>query len=108
MKVLRPGLAAALGFTAAALFFVGLIFRFAVYSRLYIGPNDPYGISDVIELILGVLLLLVLAVSVVAAFALAMQGSPENRKASKWLALTCAVLILLLQPLHHLAARFSL
>ncbi|WP_396271389.1 hypothetical protein [Ideonella sp.] len=108
MKILRPGLAKALGFAVASVFFGGLAFRFAWYSRMYIGPNDPYGISDVIELILGGLLVLVLAGSVVTAIALAIQGPRENRQASKWLTLICLAVVLLLQPLHNLAAKYSL
>jgi hypothetical protein len=103
----RPALAKWLGGATLALFAFGLFFRFAVYRHMYIGPEDPYGISDVIEFLLGCVLLAALAVSVLGAVALAVKGPRKNRVAAAWLFGTCISVVVLLVPLHNLAAKLA-
>lgn len=107
MKLLCPKLAKVLGYSAIVMLLIGLAFRFAVYRHMYIGPDDAHGLSDVIELFLGVALMVVLGTSVVAVLALALQGRRENRIAAAWLAATCALIVMLVEPLHALAARWA-
>lgn len=108
MQLLRPRLAKVLGSITVAVFLAGLVFRFAIYRHMHIGPNDPYGISDVIELLLGLLLLLALSVSAVGVIALAVRGPQDNRRAASWLFGSCLAIALLLDPLHSLAAKYAL
>ena len=82
MKMLRPPLAKFLGTTAITLFITGLVFRFAVYSHMYIAPDSAYGISDFIEFLLGIALIAVLVLALIAAVALTIRGPRENRIAA--------------------------
>ena len=107
MQILRPRLASVLGTVSATMLVVVLLFRFAVYRHMYIGPNDPYGISDIIEFFLGLVLLAVLVASVLAAIALAIRGPRENRIAGAKLFGGCLLIAVLLEPLHNLAARWA-
>lgn len=63
MKWFQPKLAKTLGAITAAVLLSGLFFRFAIYRHMYIGPNDAYGVSDTIELLLDLGLEVVLSVS---------------------------------------------
>lgn len=96
-----------LGAASLALFFAGLLFRFAVYRHMYIAPGDPYGISDIIEFFLGWALLITLAVAAVTGFVLLVKGPQANRVAAAWLLVTCASIAMLLVPLHDLAAKWA-
>jgi len=107
MNLLRPQLAKFLGISAATMLLVGVVFRFAVYRHMYIAPGDPYGISDVIEFILGIGLMVILSVSALAALVLAIRGPRENRIAAAWLFGSCALIVMLVEPLHTLAARWA-
>lgn len=42
-----------LGAGCLTIYIIRLVFRAFFYADMYIAPNDPYGISDVIELLLG-------------------------------------------------------
>ncbi|MFT4174565.1 MAG: hypothetical protein QM639_18510, partial [Rhodocyclaceae bacterium] len=108
MNFLRPRLAKFLGISTVATLGVFLVFRFAVYRHMYIAPNEPYGISDVIELLLGLGLVVVLGASLIAAIALAVCGPRENRVAAGWLLGTCLLVAALVDPLHSLAAKWAL
>lgn len=90
-----------------ALFAFGLFFRAVLYSRMYIAPGDPYGISDIIEFLLGWLLIGVLGVSVITVIILEIRGPRSNRVAAAWLAGVVIITALLFAPLHTLAAKFS-
>jgi hypothetical protein len=106
--LLRPQLAKQLAAASAALFLVGLVFRFGVYGHMYIAPDAPFGISDLIEAVLGFLLLGVVGLSVLSAIAMLARGPRENRVAGAWLLALCVAIVLLLQPLHNLAARWAI
>lgn len=107
MQILRPRLASVLGTLSSAVFVVVLLFRFAVYRHMYIGPNDPHGISDIIEFFLGLVLLAILVASVLAAIVLAICGPKENRIAGAKLFGGCLLIAVLLEPLHSLAAKWA-
>jgi lysylphosphatidylglycerol synthetase-like protein (DUF2156 family) len=107
MNLLRPQLAKVLGISATAMLLVVVVYRFAVYRHMYIAPGDPYGISDVIEFLLGIALMAVLCVSLVAALVLAIRGPRDNRIAAAWLFGSCALIVVLVEPLHTLAARYA-
>ncbi len=107
MNFLRPSLAKFFGIASSALLVVGLLFRFAVYRHMYKAPGDPYGISDLIEFGLGIALLASLAASMLVVIALAVRGPRENRVAAAWLFGTCALIGLLVDPLHYLAAKWA-
>ena len=100
-------LAKILGASAVTLLVAILVFRFAIYRHLYIAPGDPYGFSDVIEFYLGCALVFVLAASALSAMALIVVGPRERRVAGGWLMGACAVITLLVLPLHNLAARYA-
>ncbi len=82
-------------------------FRAFVYADMYIAPDAPYGISDVIELVLGVVLLALGAVAVVIALTLMARGPKSNRVAGALLGSLVLVLALVLDPLHNAAAKWS-
>jgi hypothetical protein len=107
MNFLCPRLAKLLGISTVATLGVFLVFRFAVYRHMYIAPNEPHGISDVIELLLGLGLMCVLGTSLVAALALAVRGPLENRVAAGWLVGVCLLVAALVDPLHSLAAKWA-
>jgi hypothetical protein len=108
MSFLHPRLAKVLSALAITGLVVVLLFRFAVYRHMYIAPGDPYGISDVIELLLGLGLMFVLGVSFIAAIALAVRGPKENRIAAGWLLGVCILVAVAVDPLHTLAAKWAL
>jgi hypothetical protein len=107
MSFLQPRLAKFLSASAITGLVVVLVFRFAVYRHMYIAPGDPYGISDVVEFVLGLGLMFVLGISVIAAIALAVRGPKENRIAAGWLLGVCILVAVVVDPLHTLAAKWA-
>jgi hypothetical protein len=107
MSFLRPRLAKFLGASAITALVVVLVFRFAVYRHMYIAPGDPYGISDIVELLLGLGLMFVLGISLIAAIALAVRGPRGNRIAAGWLLGVCILIAVVVEPLHNLAAKWA-
>lgn len=96
------------GAASMLFFFAVLFFRFAVYRHMYLAPDEPYGLSDIVEFLLGSALMLVVGASALFALVLAVRGPRENRVAAAWLFFTCAAIGLLLDPLHTLAARWAI
>ena len=84
-----------------------LYFRMFVYADMYIAPNEPYGISDIIELFLYLVFLLLLAVSVGLSIILLVKGSPKSKKSGFLLVFFCIILYVIESPLHHFAARLG-
>ncbi len=72
------------------LFAFGLFFRAVIYSRMYIAPGDAYGFSDVIEYVLGWLLIGVMGLSAITAITLGFKGPRSNRIAAAWLNRRCS------------------
>ena len=96
-----------LAIASLVLFLCGLIFRAFFYSRMYLAPGEPYGIADIIEFLLGWALLGLLGLSTIFAAVLAVRGPKHNRVAAAWLAATVVVVLIVVGPLHTLAARVS-
>ena len=107
MSLLQPRLAKLLSAAAITALVVMLAFRFAVYRHMYIAPGDPYGISDIVEFLLGLGLMFVLGISVIAAIALAVRGPKDNRIAAGWLLGVCILVAVIVEPLHTLAAKWA-
>ena len=94
--------------TACVIFFaVGLLFRFAVYRHMYIAPDAPFGVSDVVEFVLGWILILLVGASVLFGLFLAVRGPKANRVEGAWLLVACAAIAALAAPLHTLAAKWA-
>jgi hypothetical protein len=91
----------------ALLFAAGIGFRAFVYNTLYIAPGEPFGVSDVIELLLGGLLLVALGSSILTAVVLAIRGPREDRVAAGWLVTSAVFMAVFFSPLHTLAANWS-
>lgn len=107
MSVSGPRLAKYLGVISGGLFAAGLLFRFAIYRHMYIAPDAPFGISDVIVAVLGFALIGALALASVIAIAMLARGPRQNRVAAGWLLASCVAIALLLEPLHTLAAKWA-
>jgi hypothetical protein len=108
MEMTGTRIAKALGILSLIIFAVGLAFRAFIYGGMYIAPGDPHGLSDVVEFLLGWLLIGLLSACVLAALLLAVRGPSANRVAAGWLLLLVAVIALLAAPLHELAARWAI
>ncbi len=94
--------------SSSALFAFCVVFRALIYDRIYISPGEPTGISDVIELALGCLLLALLGISLVASLVLTVRGPRENRVAAAWLGVGTVAMAVILGPVHEWAARLAL
>jgi hypothetical protein len=106
MKSLK--LAKLFGVMSISLFVLTLGFRFLIYKHLYIAFDSPYGISDVIEFLLGWLLIALLLVSFCIALVLILRGPKVNRIAAAWLLVIVSVIVIIVRPLHDLAARWAI
>lgn len=100
-------IALAIAVVLFAQFAVVIGFRAFVYADMYIAPDAPYGISDVIEVVLGVALLALGAVAVITSLTLMARGPKSNRVAGALLGSLVLVLALVLDPLHIAAAKWS-
>lgn len=89
------------------LFVFMLYFRAFVYSGMYIEPDAPYGISDIIEFLLGCIFLLLLATSVLLAGILFIKGAAQSKKSGAFLLVFCTVLFISYYPLHDIASRLG-
>ena len=99
--------AAILGGLLLLQFVVGIGFRAFVYADMYIAPDAPYGISDLIEFALGCALLTTAVVAILVAITLAAKGPRSNRVAAALLSALLLVLGVLLDPAHTAAAKWS-
>lgn len=84
------------------------LFRAFIYPHMYLGPDEPYGISDIIEFLVGCLFMFLVGLSVVTAIILVIRGNPDSKKAGGWLLGLCVLMVVLVNPLHDLAARWSI
>ncbi len=94
-----------LGAGCLTIYIIRLVFRAFFYADMYIAPDDPYGISDVIELLLGAAFLFVIAVAAIIALVLLIRGQHQTRKAAAMLIAFQGFLLLSYSQLHDLAAR---
>ena len=96
-----------LALVSIALFIFMLYFRAAIYADMYIAPDDPYGISDIIEFLLGCLFVVLSVVSAIVAIALFIRGKKQSKLCAAGLVLLHTVLYLSFGTLHSLAANYG-
>jgi len=75
---------------------------------MYKAPNDPYGISDIIELLLSYWFIFVVLVSIVISLYLMIKKEFDIKKQSGLLIIFCIALVMLVSPLHNLVARLAI
>ncbi|MBH0055340.1 hypothetical protein I6F65_00015 [Pseudoalteromonas sp. SWXJZ94C] len=84
------------------------LFRYCFYNSMYLEPNEPYGIADVIELFLGFWFMFVIFISVIISLYLMVKKHPNRKKQSGFLIMFCLALVMLADPLRSLAARLAI
>lgn len=90
-----------------SLFSFMLFFRAFIYADMYIAPNDPYGISDIIELLMIFLFIFLSIFSGVVALVLLFKGVKQSKIAASGLVGLNIVLYAAYDFLHSQAALFS-
>ncbi|MBV1928534.1 MAG: hypothetical protein KUG81_03375 [Gammaproteobacteria bacterium] len=96
-----------LGSITLVLFIFMLAFRAFIYADMYIAPDEPYGISDIIEYLLGCVFLALTVMSVTLSVILLFKGSTQSKRAGVCLVLFCGLLFMSYSPLHDIAARLG-
>ncbi len=84
-----------------------LVFRAAIYPHMYLGEGEPYGISDIIEFLLGCIFLVLLLASGLVSITLLFRGLPQSKKSAVILLLFSIALPFIYSRLHSLAAKWS-
>ena len=95
-----------LGTVCFAWFAFMLAFRALIYADMYKAPDDPYGISDILEFLMGVVFVVFLSTSVITSIVLLFRGLPQTKKFAAGLIVFCAVLLFSFPSLHNVAARW--
>ncbi|AUT44464.1 MULTISPECIES: hypothetical protein [Aeromonas] len=90
------------------LFLIRLGFRAFGYDQLYHNPNDPYGISDLIEGVLALIYLVSLGLCIVHALRILLRHWDQGALGASVLLALCAVQWHSYDYLHHLAASLSI
>jgi hypothetical protein len=75
---------------------------------MYKAPNDPYGVSDIIELLLGYCFIFVVLVSIAISLYLIVKKDLIIKKQCGLLIVFSIALVMLVSPLHNLAARLAI
>lgn len=96
-----------MGALTFCLFAFMLFFRAFIYAGMYIEPDAPYGISDIIEFLLGCVFLLLMVASACLALVLLLKGTVQSKKSGVYLVVFCALLFVAYSPLHNIAARLG-
>ena len=96
-----------LGGVCLAVYLFMLYFRAFIYADMYIAPGDPYGVSDIIEFILGSLMGVLIIASCIVSFLLLINGNAQSKISASLLVLLCLALYLAFSPLHNMAAKYS-
>ncbi len=96
-----------LGGSCLVMYLFMLYFRAFIYADMYIEPGDPYGISDIIEFILGSLMGVLVIASCAVSVLLLINGNAQSRISAALLMLLCLALYLSFSPLHNMAAKYS-
>ncbi|MBL0559905.1 hypothetical protein [Aeromonas hydrophila] len=91
-----------------SLFLFRLGFRAFGYDLLYHNPNDPYCISDLIEVALAIIYLVSLALCIQHALRILLQNRDRGALESSALLALCAAQWHSYDYLHHLAASLSI
>lgn len=89
------------------LFLYMLYFRAFIYADIYIAPDEPYGTSDIIELLLGAVFILLSLVSGVVSLASFIRGATQSKVWAVGLVVTHAVMYLSFASMHALAANYG-
>lgn len=100
-------IALGLGLVCGAIYLFALIFRATIYSDLYISPNDPYGVADIMELFLVLIGGLFILVSVFVSLVLLVKGEKQSKKSAVFLILWCVLICVSYFPLHEIATRWN-
>lgn len=74
---------------------------------MYKAPNAPYGISDIIELLLGYCFIFVVLVSIAILLYLMVKKDLIIKKQCGLFIVFFIALVMLVSPLHNLAARLA-
>ncbi|BCD99590.1 hypothetical protein [Marinagarivorans cellulosilyticus] len=90
---------------SVGLFVFMLYFRAEIYGELYIAPDEPYGISDIIEFLLGCVFIVLSAVSGIVALVLFFRGANQSKILASGLIVLHASMYLSFGPLHALVAN---
>ena len=91
-----------------SLFLVRLGFRAFGYDLLYHNPNDPYGISDLIEVALAIIYLTILGLCIIHALRVLLRHRDQDALGTSALLALCAIQWHSYDYLHHLAASLSI
>lgn len=91
-----------------SLFLIRLGFRAFGYDQLYHNPNDPYGISDLIEVALAVIYLMSLSLCILHALWILLRNRSRGALEASALLALCAVQWHSYDYLHHLAASLNI
>jgi hypothetical protein len=97
----------ALAWIVSTALVAALVFRAFFYLRMYKAPDDPYGISDILEYLTAMAILGLVVISALVSVYLLIRGPRRNRVAAGWLLAICGADVLLYFPLHDVAARIS-
>jgi len=90
------------------LFLIRLGFRAFGYDLLYHNPNDPYGISDLIEVALALIYLVSLGLCIRHALWILLRHRDQGALVASALLALCAIQWHSYDYLHHLAASLSI
>jgi hypothetical protein len=91
-----------------SLFLIRLGFRAFGYDQLYHNPNDPYGISDLIEVALALIYLLSLGLCILHAVWILLRHWDQGALGASALLALCTVQWHSYDYLHHLAASLNI
>lgn len=91
-----------------SLFLLRLRFRAFGYNQLYHNPNDPYGISDLIEVALALIYLMSLSLCILHALWILLRNRDRGALAASALLALCAIQWHSYDYLHHLATSLSI
>ena len=91
-----------------SLFLLRLGFRAFGYDQLYHNPNDPYGISDLIEVALAFIYLVSLSLCILHALWILLRHRDQGALVASALLALCAIQWHSYGYLHHLAASLSI
>jgi hypothetical protein len=92
---------------SVGLFVFMLYFRAEIYAEMYIVPDEPYGLSDIIELLLGCVFIVLSAVSGIVALVLFFRGTKQSKIFAGGLLILHTTMYLSFGPLHTLAANYG-
>jgi magnesium-transporting ATPase (P-type) len=84
-----------------------LAFRAFIYADMYIAPGEPFGISDLIELLLYGIFFILLVISVVLAIVLFVKRNRTSRIVASSLFMWSVALFVAFEPLHDFAATLG-